>query len=181
MIGLEDNHLVDPGLTELNRRCSANGVRLFVDAAVDDDIQRDTDAVRRSVTLSKLERFERLRGITYPDEAELARVYGTINSVNDRSDCRLLFCLERKAADFLITRDTGLLRRARRIGLGANVLSVEDAVAWLRQTFEPTAVELPYIVEREAYAIDRRDPLFDSLRADYAGFDQWFEDRKSVV
>lgn len=177
VIGLEDNHLVDPGLTELNRRCSANGVRLFVDAAVDDDIQRDTDAVRRSVTLSKLERFERLRGITYPDEAELARVYGTINSVNDRSDCRLLFCLERKAADFLITRDTGLLRRARRIGLGANVLSVEDAVAWLRQTFEPTAVELPYIVEREAYAIDRRDPLFDSLRADYAGFDQWFDEK----
>ena len=43
VIGLEDNRPVDAGLTELSRRCSANGVRLFVDAAVDDDIQRDLD------------------------------------------------------------------------------------------------------------------------------------------
>jgi hypothetical protein len=32
VIGLEDNRPVDTGLTELSRRCSANGVRLFVDA-----------------------------------------------------------------------------------------------------------------------------------------------------
>ena len=177
MIGLEDNRPVDAGLTELSRRCSANGVRLFVDAAVDADIQRDTDATRRAITLSKLEKFERLRGIAYPDDAELARIYGTISSANDRSDCRLLYCLERKAADFLLTRDTGLLRRARRVGLGGSVLSVEDAIVWLRQTFEPTAVELPHIVEREAYAVNRRDPLFDSLREDYAGFDRWFDEK----
>ena len=153
VIGLEDNRPVEAGLTDLTRRCSANGVRLFVDAAVDEDIQRDADLARRAVTLSKLEKFERLAGIVYPDDAELARRYGPINSVNDRSDCRLLFCLERKAADFLITRDIGLRRRARRVGLGDSVLSVEDALVWLRQTFEPAAVELPYVVEREAYAV----------------------------
>lgn len=47
VIGLEDNRPVDAGLTELTRRCSANGVRLFVDGALDDDIQRDTDLARR--------------------------------------------------------------------------------------------------------------------------------------
>ena len=177
VIGLEDNRPVDAGLTELSRRCSANGVRLFVDAAVDDDIQRDPDTARRAVTLSKLERFERLRGLVYPDDAELTRIYGSIGSPNDRSDCRLLFCIDRKAADFLITRDTGLLRRARRVGLGASVLSVDDAIVWLRQTYEPTSVDLPYVVEREAYAIDRRDALFDSLRADYPGFDAWFDEK----
>jgi hypothetical protein len=177
VIGLEDNRPVDAGLTELTRRCSANGVRLFVDVAIDDDVLRDNDLARRAVTLSKLEKFERLKGITYPGDADLARSYGTINSANDRSDCRLLFCLERKAADFLITRDTRLLRRARRVALGSCVLSVEDAILWLRQTFEPTAVELPFVVEREAYAIDRDDALFDSLRSDYAGFDQWFDEK----
>lgn len=177
MIGLEDNQPVDAGLTNLSRRCSAHGVRLFVDSAVDDDVRRDTDPVRRTITLSKLEKFERLSGIAYPRDDELARSYGAINSANDRSDCRLLFCLERKAADFLITRDVRLMRRARRIGIGSRVLSVEDAILWLRQTFEPTAVELPYIIEREAYAVDKRDPLFDSLRADYAGFDDWFDEK----
>lgn len=175
VIGLEDNRPVDAGLTELSRRCSANSVRLFVDAAVDADIQRDNDLVRRAITLSKLAKFERLKGIAYPSDADLARTYGTISSPNDLSDCRLLYCLERKAADFLITRDTGLQRRSRRVGLGASVLSVEDAIAWLRQTFEPAKVDLPYIIEREAYAVDRSDALFDSLRSDYSGFDAWFD------
>jgi L-amino acid N-acyltransferase YncA len=57
------------------------------------------------------------------------------------------------------------------------VLSVDDAILWLRQTYEPTSVDLPYVVEREAYAIDRRDALFDSLRADYPGFDAWFDEK----
>lgn len=177
VIGLEDNHQVDTRLTELTRRCSAHGVRLFVDEAVDHDIQRDTDLARRAVTLSKLAKFERLRGITYPGDADLARAFGAINSPNDRSDARLLYCLQRRAADFLITRDTGLQKRAWRADLGGSVLSVEDAIVWLRQTFEPSAVDLPYIIEREAYAINREDELFDSLRADYPGFDIWFDEK----
>ncbi len=98
---LEDNRPVETGVTDLARRCSANGVRLSVDAAIGEDIQRDADLARRAVTLSKLEKFERLKRIADPDDAELARRYGPINSINDRSDCRLLFCLERKATDFL--------------------------------------------------------------------------------
>jgi hypothetical protein len=63
------------------------------------------------------------------------------------------------------------------VGLGDCVLSVEDALVWLRQTFEPAAVELPYVVEREAYAVDKNDPLFDGLRADYPGFDNWYDEK----
>lgn len=144
VIGLEDNSPVDARLAELARKCSAYGVRLFVDSAVDDDIRRDRDSGRRDVTLSKLERFERLTGVPYPDDAQLARKYGAINSDNDRSDGRLLFCLEQGAADFLITRDIGLIKRAARCLLSDRVMTVEDALVWLRQTFEPTAVELPY-------------------------------------
>lgn len=177
VIGLEDNRPVDAELTELTRRCSTNGIRLFVDAAIDDDIQRDRDLARRAVTQSKLDKFERLRGIKYPDDANLARSFGSIQSANDRSDCRLLFCLERKAADFLVTRDIRLLKRARRYGLGNAVMSPEEAILWLRQTFEPTTVELPHVFEREAYAIDLKDPLFNSLRADYPGFDNWFTEK----
>ena len=104
VIGLEDNRPVDAELTELTRRCSAAGVRLFVDVAVDDDIQRDRDLARRVVTQSKLDKFERLRGIRYPNDAELARSFGSINSANDRSDCRLLFAGTK--ADFLVAHAT---------------------------------------------------------------------------
>ena len=56
MIGLEDNRPVDAGLAELTRRCSANGVRLFVDTAVDDDIKRDR-IWRAAWSPSKLTKF----------------------------------------------------------------------------------------------------------------------------
>ena len=174
VIGLEDNHQVDSNLTELVRRSSANGVRLFADEAVDDDIRRDRDRSRQEVTLSKLAKFEKLKGVKYPSDVDLTSSYGSISSDNDRSDARLLYCLELNAADFLITRDLRLHRRARRSGLAARVLSVEDAVEWLRQTFEPKTVELPFVVERSAYAVDVKNSLFDGLRADYRGFDEWF-------
>jgi hypothetical protein len=46
--------------------------------------------------------------------------------------------------------------------------------------FRPTGadglqVNLPYIVERKAYEIDKAHSIFDSLRADYPGFDAWFD------
>jgi hypothetical protein len=175
VIGLEDHHQVDVGLTELARKCSTFGVRLFIDSAIDDDVSGDNDLVRQSVTRSKLKRFERLVSVPYPPDADLARKYGAINSGNDRSDVRLLFCLEQKAADFLITQDIRLLRRARRYGLSERVMSVEDSLVWQRQTFEPTAVQLPHIVEQAAYSLDRAHPIFDGLRADYPCFDRWLD------
>ncbi len=33
------------------------------------------------------------------------------------------------------------------------------------------------MVEREAYAVDKNDPLFDRLRADYPGFDNWYDEK----
>src|SRR5690606_34500860 len=175
VIGLEDHHAVDVRLTELARKCSAFGVRLFVDAAVVDDVRRDANLSRQAITLSKLERFERLEGIHCPPDLQLACRYGSIRSDNDRNDCRLLFCLEQGGTDFLITLDIALLKRARRCGLSHRVMSVEDALTWLRQTFEPTTVDLPHIAEQEAYALDRANPIFDGLREDYPGFDRWLE------
>jgi ribosomal protein S18 acetylase RimI-like enzyme len=175
VIGLEDHHEVEAELTELTRQCSRHGVRIFVDESIYDDIQRDRDQNRRTVTRSKLNKFEILRNIQYPDDATLARKYGAINSSNDRSDCRLLHCIELQAVNFLITRDRRLRHRSSRTGLGKSVLSVEEALVWLRQTFEPKAVELPHISEREAYALNREDPIFDSLREGYPTFDPWFE------
>jgi hypothetical protein len=36
-------------------------------------------------------------------------------------------------------------------------------------------VKLPYIVERKAYEIDKSHAIFENLRADYPGFDSWFD------
>lgn len=175
VIGLEDAQLVQASLAELVRLSNEHAVGLFVDEATFDDVARDRDSARQAVTLSKLAKFQKLRGIPIPDEDQLVSRFGAIKNENDRSDVRLVAALDAKAVDFLVTQDSGLHRRAERVGLGANVLTVEDALAWLKQTFTSKPVSLPYVVEEKAYEIDRRHVIFQSLRSDYPGFDGWFD------
>jgi GNAT superfamily N-acetyltransferase len=179
VIGLEDAQPVRASLSELVRLSGEHAVGLFVDGANYDDVERDKDTIRRAVTLSKLAKFQQLRGVPIPNDAKLVARFGTINSENDRSDVRFLVALDAKAIDFVITQDIGLRRRAERAGLGASVLTVEEALDWLKQSFTVKSVNLPYIIERKAYEIDQAHPIFASLRSDYPGFDSWFDKCKN--
>jgi GNAT superfamily N-acetyltransferase len=175
VLGLEDAQPVQASLAELARLSGEHRVGLFVDGANYDDVARDRDEKRRAITISKLAKFQQLRGIPIPDDAKLTARYGTIRNENDRSDVRFLVALETKAVDFVVSQDIGLHRRAERAGLGSSVFTVEEALEWLNRLFAVKAVRLPYIVERKAYEIDRCHSIFVSLRADYSGFDEWFD------
>jgi GNAT superfamily N-acetyltransferase len=124
-------------------------------------------------------KFQQLRGVPVSDDATLIARFGSINSENDRCDVALLIALEAKAADFLVSQDTGLHRRAKRVGLAASVLTVEEALQWIKQTFTEKSVSLPYVVERKAYQISQNHAIFASLRSDYPGFDHWFDKCRS--
>jgi GNAT superfamily N-acetyltransferase len=174
LIGLEDAQPVQASLSEFVRLCGENGVSLFVDGANYDDVQRDPNIARRAVTLSKLEKFPRLRDVPPHYYSKLVAQSGSIKNKNDEADMRLLSAVEAKAVDFLVSQDIGLHRRAARASLNGQVLTVEAALNWVRQLFTPKTVSLPYVVERKAYEIDHTDPIFDSLRSDYPGFDVWF-------
>jgi hypothetical protein len=135
VIGLEDPQPVQASLAELVRLSGEHSVGVFVHGANYDDVARDKDDARREVTLSKLAKFQKLRGVPVPDDATLIARFGTISGENDRSDVGLLIALDAKAIDFLVSQDTGLRRRAGRAGLGASVLTVEEALQWIKQTF----------------------------------------------
>lgn len=175
VIGLEDPQPVQAALADLVRLSSEHSVGLFVDGATYADVERDRDAARRAVTLSKLAKFQKLHGAPIPDEAQLIARFGPINRPNDRSDIRLLVALEARAVDFLVSQDAGLHRRAEKAGLGDSVLTIEEALEWLKQTFTAKDVALPHVVERKAYELRLDDPIFESIRADYVGFDAWFD------
>jgi ribosomal protein S18 acetylase RimI-like enzyme len=175
VIGLEDFQPVQLSLAELVQY----GVGLFVDGANYDDVSRDNNTERRVVTQSKLAKFQKLRGVPLPNSIGLEARFGPAKSDNDRSDVRLLAAVDAKAVDFLITQDNGLHRRAEKAGLGPSVLTVEEALQWLKQTFTPVSVSLPYVVERKAYELRQDHAIFTSLRADYPEFDQWFDKCKS--
>src|SRR5437763_12875418 len=128
IIGLEDPQPVQKRLAELVRLSAENNVGLFVDGANFDDISRDQDSARRAVTASKLEKFQKLRGIPSPAPSVLEARFGPAKNHNDRSDIRLLLALDAKAVDFLISEDIGLHHRAGRAGLADRVLTVDEAL-----------------------------------------------------
>jgi ribosomal protein S18 acetylase RimI-like enzyme len=175
VIGLEDPQPVRASFAEIVRLSSEYKVDLFADSATYDDVSRDQDSARRAITLSKLEKFQRLRRIAIRSDAAFSARFGPITSDNDRSDAQLLAAIDAGAVDFLVTQDNGLRRRAARCGLEEKILTVEEALSWLRQTFQERSVGLPYVIEQKAYQIDREDSIFASLREDYPKFDDWFE------
>ena len=92
---------------------------------------------------------------------------------NDHRDLRILAALRAGAASHLVTEDHRLRRRADRAGLSDAVVSIVEAVDLLKQ-FIPLSVEPPPRVSRiPTYAIDIEQPIFDSIPAEYAGFDNW--------
>lgn len=179
IIGLEDNHTVQPAFAALLSTAAKHKADVMVHEAARDDIRRDRDSDRRSISLSKLEKFQLLKKVRGLTRSDLEARFGAICRPNDVVDATLLDALDRNAADFLVTEDRGLHDRARRISaeLGRRVLFVADAVQLLRTTYEPIATPVRYVEEVSANEIQLSDPIFDSLREDYPGFDIWWREK----
>ncbi|TXR50498.1 GNAT family N-acetyltransferase [Phyllobacterium endophyticum] len=174
VIQLEDDGEIKANFADLLRRCHENGIKVFVHEASIEDINRDANEARKKATLSKLNKFPQLKKIPSPSLDDLKARYGELPKSNDVVDAKLLHAVSITAADFLITEDDGLHRRARKALLADRVMTVADALAWLKQSFEPDTVFLPAVEEVKAHEIEFKDPIFEGLRSDYgAYFDKW--------
>jgi ribosomal protein S18 acetylase RimI-like enzyme len=179
IIGLEDNHTVKPAFASLLSVAAKHKVDVLVHEAARDDISRDKDALRRSISLSKLDKFQSLRKVRGLERSELERRFGPLSRPNDIVDATLLDSIDRGAADFLVTEDRRLHERARHVSpeLGRRVLFVADAVQLLKTTFEPVEAPIRYVEELSANEIQESDGIFDSLRTGYPGFDKWWREK----
>ncbi len=176
-IGLEDNQELSPDLSALTALAAKHKVGLFVHEAATDDITRDKNSQRRQISLSKVNKFQRLHKVHGLTEEKLAQLFGPLPKHNDVVDATLLYALRQGAADFLVTEDRGLHERTRRNApeLARRVLFVADAVSLLKTSFEPVSVNVRFVEAVEAYQIPLDDPIFDSLREGYEEFNQWWQ------
>ena len=179
IIGLEDNHTVQPAFAAFHSVAARHGVNIFVHEAARDDIARDKDEARRNISLSKLDKFQTLAKVRGLNADTLKAEFGSLRGPNDVVDATLLHALEIGAADFLVTQDKALHERARRHSseLGRRVLYIADAVELLRTTFEPKEIPVRYVEEVSAHTIPLSDQIFESLREDYPGFDSWWREK----
>lgn len=75
--------------------------------------------------------------------------------------------------DYLVTNDERLHKKARRLVLGNRVARAVEAVAITRDLSDVAPEPPPAARTLLAHDIDASDPIFDSLRQDYPGFDSW--------
>lgn len=179
LIGLEDYHKVEAAYARFLNLASAHKVDVFVHEAAKEDIAQDTDAKRREISLSKIQKYRVLHSRRGLNEDALAAEFGTLSRQNDVVDAKLLHSLYIGAADFLVTQDRDLHERARRHSaeLGRRVLFVGDAADLLTQTYEPKDVPIRHVAEVKAHEIDHEDAFFDSLRDGYPEFDDWWQEK----
>lgn len=179
LIGLEDNHTVDPAYAEFSSLAAVHKVDVFVHEAARDDIARDKDAARRRISISKVDKFQRLDKVKGLSQTTLESEFGSIRKPNDLVDATLLHAVQIGAVDFLVTQDKGLHERAQRHSpdLARRVLFIADAIQLLVQTYEPKQVPIRHVADVKAHTIDINDGFFDSLREGYPGFNKWWSEK----
>lgn len=177
LIALEDPGCTDPIAAELSRRCQAGNVVLHIHPAMQDDFNRDRNAVRRRVSSSRMNKYPCLAPIPLPTWELLEKRYGPAQNDNDRVDVALIHTLSVDAVDVLITQDNGIHRRVRGTDLDDRVLTIADAVAWLRALQDTVDDDIALVCDVPAYTIDKEDPIFRSLEEDYPDFRNWWRNR----
>ena len=173
LLPLEDSQIpLRESLANFVRLAHQHGHQLVYHPASEDDINRDRNEARRRETLARLRQYTRLQG-------GLPCPWNTPDTGgNDASDNEILFALECDAVHALVTEDRGIHDQARARRLASRVYTIQTAEDWLQRLYEQVSVHLPNVDEVYLYELT---PLlgshfFDSLRAGYPGFEDWFRE-----
>ena len=144
------------------------------------ELQKDPDINRREVNLSKIEIYSRLERPPDPNKDTLfCERLGPAKNSHDAVDNALLYAVYRNAVEFFITEDREIHKKAHAVGVEERVFLISEALYDFNR-YLPSIESIPTppaLVKDSMYNLDSRDPIFDSLRVDYPGFDEWFIDK----
>lgn len=189
LIPLQDSlQVLERNLANFVRLANIGGHQLMHHPANVADFVRDTNAVRRERSLTRIRQYPALR---HPALC----IWNTPDTTpNDACDNELLYALHCDAVHALVTEDRGIHAKARLRGLAHRVYTIQTAEDWLKRLHETRQVVLPNIdaVPLHSLTPELHTAFFDSLRAGYPaiegrpGFDEWFrrkarEDRHAWV
>lgn len=164
-----------PEAARLHSLAGRHGHQVFIHPAVRLDIARDALQWRRELRRRQVQKYPELRDPPSPSEEFLRVVGNPATGTNDWVDNQLLAVLYANAVDYLVTEDQGLHRKARRLGLGERVARVVEAIRLIADLADVAPPPPPDVRSVPAYALSASDPIFDSFRGDYPGFDGWLE------
>lgn len=172
---LSDVELGTRKIVDLARFMSEAQHQLYVHPAALSDIQRDTNDERRKLRELLFKKYPCL-----PDppviSKQLENILGTAEpDTNNWVDHCLISALVSDAIDFLITEDNTLRKKVARLKLQNRVATVAEATSIIQDLFDRVPRPPPAVRNVKAHALNENDPIFQSFRQDYQGFDQWLK------
>lgn len=151
-----------PLLSRLVSGCDAAGITLCVDSAAWTEAEQDPDIRRRGVDLAVFAGAQRLNALSMPTSRDLSSRFVPARNEMDTADLRLLGALHARIADVLVTQDVRLRRLADRAGIGARVLTLAEALSWVRRL---QGQPVQFRVREAQPSAVLADPLLDDLLA----------------
>jgi GNAT superfamily N-acetyltransferase len=140
------------------------------------DFARIADPEKRQARLALFERYTPLKSAPAISADQASMVGRSATGSNDEVDQLLLAAVVGDAAEYLITQDEGLHRKARRMGVASRVLTLSDAIAMLRALHGDLPSPPPAVRRVKTHELNLGDPIFAGLKEDYGHevFTEWF-------
>lgn len=148
--------------------------QLLVHPSVSDEIANDSDDERRELRKMLRKRYATLDRPPPIQDLIIETLGSPPEGSHDWFDHELLACVVGDAVHWLVTQDSAIHRKARRLGVEDRVHFIEDAVATLQRIDSEPAGFVPSVDQRPLHALDLGDPFFDSLKSDYRDFEAWY-------
>ncbi|WP_373072099.1 GNAT family N-acetyltransferase [Sulfurimonas sp.] len=174
-IHFEDNKVMDESYSKFLRLCSLYKHQIVVHPYSIEDILQDKDPVRKSISLSKVKRYQALEYPPIPTQTELNDLGLNSSTRNDEVDNIILFALVKETVGILITEDVGIHKKAKYLGLDTRVLFLKQALHALELLHTIEDHRYPNIINNKVYNLNINEPFFDSLKLDYPEFSIWFK------
>lgn len=141
------------------------------------DFARIKDPVKRRARLIVFGRYTPLISPPAISQAQKDELGVPEVGSNDDVDQLLLAAVVGNAAEYLVTEDDGIHRRARRMGVEDRVLRLSDAILMLSALHADLPDPPPSVRAVKTHELNIEDSIFDGLKEDYGHdtFVAWFE------
>ncbi len=175
LIPLEDTaRLLQPKYAELRQLAAKLGHSLYIHPLQYQDIKRDENKTRQELMLSRIAQYQKIPSPPMLTENDLVEYGWRQTNQNDYVDNSLLHSLFRGAIHILVTNDEAMHRKARSTKFRESIHRVDQFLSFLKAQDAEQSLTPPGLTRHFLYEFDVKQPFFDSLRAAYDGFNEWY-------
>jgi rRNA-processing protein FCF1 len=170
----EDNKVLTDNLQFLMRSLNDLKNEVVVHPFSIEEIKRDSDEIRRKISLSKVQTYSPLENPpSFEKDIGFTSIVKPRKDPHDHVDNALLYSVCKNAVSFFITEDKELHKKAFKLNIDEQVLSIAEAVNVFKTQKPPSTP--PAILKEKVHNLNIDDKIFDSLKEEYPKFEEWFE------